>query len=999
MRTAFRFRPALALTASLAALVIAMPAAAQTTPADSTQDTTVAPTDDTQTVEDSGAIVVTGSRIRQAPGFDSPNPVVSIGADTIQESGTTNLTDFLSGYPALVGSSGSSANSGDRAGIGETGLNLLDLRNLGRARTLVLVDGRRHVAGVPGEQSVDINTIPSDLVSGIDVLTGGASAIYGADGVSGVVNFRMKQDFEGLSVRAQAGISDRGDAGQRLFSITAGKNFAGGRGNVALAYEYGADDQLMARNRRELSGTNPFVFVLNPNDPNDDPNLPDRIPLQNIRYGLSSPNGAVDIDGDYVPEFDGDGNIFDNGVDMGEGFVQGGSSTLVSRYYNDLFPKIERHVVNGLAHFDVSDGLTLFAEGKYANVRSFSLAQPTFEYGTFIEADNPYLPANIAAAIDPALGGVLVNRDYFDLGQRGEDIKRETLRFVGGARGELSEHLRYEASYVWGQTKVRSRYIGDIYNDRFFAAVDAVTDPATGRPTCRVNLDPAWTPNQPFESGRTVMDPTTFQPGQCLPINILGEGKSDPAAIAWITAPTTDYSTITQEVASASFSGDTGGFFNLPGGPVGFALGAEYRRESSSFNPDPIEQQGLTYTNVLSPTKGSFNVKEAFGEVSLPIVKDVTLLRRLEVGGAVRFSDYSTIGNTFTWKVNGTWSPVEDITFRGTYSVAIRAPNISELYSGLGQTFEFFNDPCLPANLNNGTSSRATNCSTLLTSLGANPATYDDTRTFNIPGMQGGNPNLTEEKAKTWTAGVVLTPSFIRGLTLSADWYDIRLNNAINTVDAQQLAELCVDQPDLNNVFCNAIVRQNGAGGPNVAAGNIIGFTKTPQNVAEFRTSGLELNLNWRIRTDNLGTFNLKVQGNYLDKLSFVGTPGADPTDSRGVAFAPKYQVNADLTWHSGPLTLNYGVLWFDKTLRYSNLTVAGDPDYVAPEYLYYKAHFTHDIYASVDVGDKFQLYGGVNNLFDQKPDIATTGLGGYPVDYRGRFLFVGAKVKLPKLF
>lgn len=996
------------LTTSLlsATLVGLSPVAAQTsTTADARNpvaDQTATPqtqqTEQAAAAEGQPEIVVTGSRIPR-PDFSSPSPILSLGSDTLQQSGNTNLTAVLTGYPALVGSGGSNINSGDRAGIGETGLNLLDLRNLGRQRTLVLIDGRRHVASVPGEQSVDINTIPTDLVEGVDILTGGASAIYGADGVSGVVNFRLKQNFEGVTGHAQAGISSRGDAGQRLLGITVGKNFAEGRGNLAIAYEYGADDRLRATDRKALTGTNPYVFVRNPDDPNDDPNIPDRIPVQDIRYGLSSAAGAVDIDGDYVPEFDGYGQPYDNGIDYGEGYVKGGSSTPVSRYLNDQFPKIDRHIVNVLGHFDVSDALTIYGEGKYANVRSFSSAQPTFEYGTFIEADNPYLPANIAAAIDPALGGVLVNRDNFDQGPRGEAVKRETYRFVGGIKGDISESFHYDLSYVYGKTKVRSRYIGDVYNDRFFAAVDAVRDPATGQITCRVNLQPGWTPNQPFESGRTVIDPTTFQPGQCKPINILGEGLSDPASIAWITAPTTDHSSISQQVVSGSVTGDTRQLFSLPGGPVGFAIGGEYRKEKSSFDPDPIEEQGLTYTNKLAPTKGSFHVKEVFGELNAPIVKDEPFLHNLELGAAIRYSDYSTIGTTTTWKVDGMYAPIRDITLRGTYSVAIRAPNVGELFGGASQTFEFFNnDPCLPDNLNNGTQYRAANCATLLTGLGANPTTYTDNRSFNVAGTQSGNPDLKEERAKTWTAGVVLEPRFLPGLTVSADWYDIRLRNAINQVSAIQLAELCVDQPNLNNQFCNAIVRQNGPG-TNVAAGNVIGFSVLPRNVAAFRTAGLDLNVNWRLRTAHLGTFNLKAFANYLDKLSFVGTPGADPTDSRGVgaSFAPKYQATVDLTWSSGPVTLNYGLSWFDKTLRASRLIVAGDPDYYSPKYLYYKERWVHDIYASVNVNSRFQFYGGVNNLFDQQPDIASTGLGGYPVDFKGRYFFAGARVTLPK--
>lgn len=944
-----------------------------------------APSGDTSGKND---IVVTGSRIRR-PDFASPSPIVSLGSETIQESGTTNLTDFLSGYPALVGSSTAGQNAGDNAGIGSTGINLLNLRNLGTQRTLVLIDGRRQVAGVPGEQAVDINTIPNDLVEGIDVLTGGASAIYGADGVTGVVNFRLKQNFEGISARAQAGTSSHGDAGQRLLDLTVGTNFAGGRGNIAFAYEHGEEDRLQAKDRKRLREGNLQSFVPNPNDPNDDPNLPDYVPLRDIRYDASAPNGAIDTTFDGYPEFTGSGAVWDPGTYLGNGLTQGGSATSVASYGNDLLPQVHRDIFNFIGHYDVSDKLTLFAEGKYADVTSISYAQPTFDYYIFVPADNPYLPANVRAAIDPDIGGVLVNRDNFDLGQRGENIRRQTYRGVIGARGDISDSFHYELSYVYGKTKVRSRYLGDINNDRFFAAVDAVTDPATGQITCRANLDASWEPNQPYSS-RTATPVTTFSQGQCVPLNLFSTTQS-AEAINFITAPTTDYSSIEQQVISGSISGDFRQLFELPGGPIGFAIGGEYRQEKSSFNPDPIEQQGLTYTNVLSPTRGKFHVTEFFGELNAPIVKNRPFFHDLELGAAIRFSDYSTIGRTTTWKVDGMWAPVKDITFRGTYSVAIRAPNIGELFGGSSQTYEFFNDPCSTQNLNNGTSYRAANCRALLTGLGADASTFTDPRSVNIAGLQGGNANLQEEEAKTWTAGIVLAPSFLPGFTASFDWYNINLENAINTVDPQQLAELCVDQPSLDNQFCSSITRQNG--GTN--AGLITGFTVQPQNVAAFKTAGLDINLNYRLRTAKLGTFNLKLVGGYLDKLNFVGTPGADPTDERGTAYAPKYQATADLTWSLGKVTLNYGLSWFDKTLRASRLTVAGDPDYYAPEYLYYKARWQHDFYASVDVNQSFQLYGGVNNLFGQKPDV---GSNSYPISSVGRYMFVGVRARMPRL-
>ena len=437
-------------------------------------------------------------------------------------------------------------------------------------------------------------------------------------------------------------------------------------------------------------------------------------------------------------------------------------------------------------------------------------------------------------------------------------------------------------------------------------------------------------------------------------------------------------------------SGDLGSLFTLPGGDVGFAVGAEYRKEKSRFTPDPIAARGLTFTNALAVDEGRFNVKEVFGELRIPILADRPFAHRLEIGGAARYSDYSTIGSTTTWKVDGSYAPVRDITFNGTYSKAVRAPNIGELFAGQSQTFEFITDPCNFNQIQNGSAFRAENCQALLTSLGVDdPSSFRDERSSNIPGFQGGNPDLSEEEATTWTAGAVLQPRFVPGLTVRADWYDIELKNAVNFVEPEQLAELCVDQASLDNSFCDSIDRQNG--GEN--AGIITGFRVGPQNVARFATAGLDVNVNYRLRTDSLGTFNLNLLGNYLDKLEFIGTPGAPVTDSRGEAFAPKYQVNFDLTWQKGPVTLNYGLSWFDKTLRFTNQETEGNPDIVAPEYLYYKERWTHDLYGSIDVNDDFQFYGGVNNIFGQKPDI---GANTYPVSSVGRFFYAGARVKIP---
>lgn len=979
----FGGRAGLRVAASTLALIAALPVAAQAQ--QTTNDTNAAP--QAEPAAESTDIIVTGSRIRR-PDYETASPVVSLGAQTLQQAGTNNVTDFLQGIPALVGSSTSRNNSGDRAGIGATGLNLVNLRNLGSDRTLVLIDGRRQVSSLPGSQSVDINTIPSDLIERIDILTGGASAIYGADGVTGVVNFVMKNNFQGITARAQADVSKYGDAGQRLFDITAGHNFADGRGNVALAYEYADSDRLRTVDRAALIGTTRTGFYRNPNYVAGQAGSYYVIPQNGVSYGQTSRAGAVDVDFDGIPDFVGTGRVYNNGISIPGGYTRNSDDTLVADYGNDLLPSSKRHVVNAFAHYTVSDKLTLFAEGKYANTKSYSLGQPSFDYYLFVPQDNPYIPAPIRSAIDPANGGVLVTRDDFDLGQRGENIKRETYRSVVGARGDLSPSLHYELSYVFGQTDITNRFVNDIYSDRFYAALDAVRNPANGQITCRVNLDPSWTPDQPYASTRAVLSPTTFKPGECQPINLFGEGVSSQAGLDFIRASTTERSRLTQNVVSGSISGDTRDLFTLPSGEgIGFSLGAEYRKETSRFTPDSLEQQGLTFSNKLLPTRGSYDVKEVFGEIDIPLLKDRPFFQTLDVAGALRFSDYSSIGHTTTWKGDLTWAPIRDVRFRGTVSKAVRAPNIGELYSSSSQTFAFFDDPCIVANRSLGKSTRAANCQAILSAAGLTPAqiaSYDDPRTVNISGTSGGNPNLAPEEARTWTAGVVLQPSFLRGFQLSLDWYDIKLKNAINTVDPQQLAELCVDQATINNPFCSTIQRQQGTG-------LINGFSVSPQNVAAFRTAGLDANLNYSFSIDKIGAFNIRVIASYLNKLSFVGTPGAEATDNRGQPYMPKFQAFTNVTYSTGKFSFNYSLSWWDKTERYTKDRLAGNPNYVAPQYAFFKERWVHNIYASVDVNQRFQLYGGVTNLFNQKPDL---GALLYPTDWTGQSGFAGARVK-----
>lgn len=943
-------------------------------------------------------IVVTGTRIAR-PEFSFPNPVQAYTSETIQQAGTTNLTDFLIDSPALRGSTNNTDVAGSNLGTALfVGVNLLDLRYLGEERTLTLVNGRRHIAGYPGIASVDINTIPVDLIDRVDILTGGTSAIYGADGVSGVVNFVLKRDFEGLSIRGQGSISERGDSGNRFISAVFGRNFADDRGNIAVAYEFNELDRFSQRKRLGYGMTGPtFRFVRNPADFPDDPNVADLVPLSGLRWADSSPGGAVDLDGDFSPDFTGEGDPYDVGTYVrGSPFTIGGDSTPQDSYFGDYTPYSKRHIFNAFGSFEVNPALRFFGEGKYVKASGHTLAQPTFDFFTYLAPDNAFLIERYGEEnIDPGFGAYVAGRDNFDFGIRRYSTDRDTYRAVFGADGQITPDLRYELSYTFGQVDATATSENDRYMDRYFAALDAVVDPVTGQVTCRINL-PGETMIQGFsvspEFFDGVMAPVTFQPGQCVPLNILGSGAPSAAALDWVFVDHTDEARIRQHVLSGYLAGDTDSFLRLPGGPIGFAAGAEYRKESSRSVPDQITQDGLLADySTTAPERGSFNVKELFGEINLPLLADLPFAKTLSVGGAYRLSDYTTVGTTKTWSTNGVYAPVRDLTFRGTYSQAVRAPNVTELFAGQSGGFFFISDPCGIDQTTSGSQFRAANCAEALTAIGIDPNSFDPAndptspQNASIQGTVGGNRNLQEETAKTWTAGIVLRPSFIEGLNVAFDWYDIKLENAINTPSADELVDLCYDQPSLQNVYCDALSRST-------TSGYINDFQLGPENVASFDTEGLDVAFNYRFAPfSNFGSFNLKVNANYLHKLQFIATPGADVDDDRGEINIPKYSATGDLTWTKGPLTLNYGISWFSKTRRFAKEVTDANPDRVAPEYLWFKEYWNHEAQVAYAVNEKANLYLGVNNLFDTKGDV---GIAGYPNSAVGRFVYAGVRLK-----
>lgn len=976
-----------------AALLFAPLAQGQAAPAGQAaplEDTTAQDAAATPDADAGAEIVVTGSRIAR-PDYEAPNPIVSLNAADLRQSGNTNVTSFLQRVPALTNSVDSTRSAGNAQGdgaIGQAGLNLLDLRGLGTNRTLVLVNGRRHVASQYDTAAVDINAIPTDLISRVDVLTGAASAVYGADGVSGVVNFILRRDFEGLGARAQMGVSDRGDAANRFASIIGGRNFADGRGNVTLAYEYNAEQPLANDDRSSLRSPERVFFVNNRNYVPGQAGSFQKVPQRDNRYagGYFDGDGVLQPGGSYANIFKigdrffrGDGQPYSFGTyDATFDYTSGGDDTPVAGYIGDILPRTRRHAVNLLTHYDVSDAFKLSLEGKFvqASARTFSSYSGT--YGVPITLDNPFIPAPIlAAAQAEGLSSIAVNRNNFDLPRRGEDDRRRTWRGVVDATGRISDHASYDASYTYGRTDVRATKLNDRLPARSSQALDAIRDPATGQIVCRS---------------------VAARAAGCVPLNTFGTYVADPASFAYVYDDPASFARVDQHVANATLTGDFGQFFELPGGPVQFAAGGEYRRESSRFRPaqglidgayyspaDGIYDEPLT----LTPSSGRFDVWELFGELNVPLLKDSRFAHLLSVGAAGRYSDYSTIGSTNAYSFNAIYAPIADISFRGSYGRSVRAPNIAEVFRPRTGLSDFIEDPCYLTNRGQGTQFRAANCQALVARAGGNNAQFTQDRNpdanLNIVGIEQGNPDLDPEVARTWTAGVVLRPSFLPRLQIGVDWYDIRLRGAINRASPAQLAQLCVDLESTDNPYCAAISRRQGTG-------YINGYTVAPLNVAAFRTAGLEANVSYLIETARLGRFDLRLVGGYLDRLTLIPLPGAAEIDNRDQPFRPRFNAVFSPTWTIGRLTTSYNLRYQSGTRRFSRTETDGRADYVDPRYFRFKELWQHDVQASLDVDDRFSFYGGVNNLTGQKPDIGFET--NVPISPLGRFLYAGARLR-----
>lgn len=1046
----------LSATALAGSLVIAPVAVAQTTPvAAPAQDdagTQTAPVqDDTAgTDADSGAIVVTGSRIRR-PNLDSGAPITTVSGAEFFQTGKISVGDILNELPQLATTFSQQQST---RFLGTRGLNLIDLRNLGTQRTLVLVNGRRHVAGdvLNSGVSPDINTLPTDLIESVDVITGYGSAVYGSDAIAGAVNFKLKQDFQGFQLRGQSGVSQYGDGGNQYVSALAGTNFGGGRGNIAVNLEYAHQGDYFASARPKLRRANGLVVVDSDIGASSDGN-PDRVYLRDIRsttislgglYNVASPTGACgrdttgaayncvyffQPDGTLVPQTGQRVGLAPNGSFLGGNGYSGREGQLAL-----LSPRLDRYSANILGHFDVSTAFVPFFEAKYVrSVAQGSQSGPFFAQGTTlgdpgtdlgnretIRLDNPYLTAQARAqvvALRTAAGAastdatrIAVRRNWLDFGIRDERITRETYRGVVGVRGDFNGDWNYELSANYGEHREKNKIISNVNIQRYLLGIDTTRN-ASGQIVCRSQIDPAAAVAYVQDADGNAANPALLAAdiAACQPINPFGSGTLSQAARNYVQVDSRASGKITQFVANGFVSGDLSQLFSLPGGAIGFSVGGEYRRETLKYELDDLTQQGYAFYNAIpSFNAPSFEVKEAFGEVLIPLLKDVPFFKELSVSGSGRISDYKgATGTVYSYGGQAIWRPIDDITIRGSYTRAIRAPNLTELYSAQGQNFAPApNDPCSARNLNAGSSNRTANCA-----AAGRPANYDFVYAQSLEILSGGNPNLTEEKSDNYTVGAVLAPRFVPGLSLTVDYFDITVNKVIASIDAQTILNNCYDSSDLNNPFCNLFTRAGAGGGPQgevafqVLEGSLLASTF---NFAKLKARGIDAEVAYR---HDFGPVTTGFRANYtrvLQRDDFT-----DPTDASfadrvmSEAGTPKDRLTANFDGTVGKFTFGYQFRWVGKQVfgaAENTYSVNGEdpqnPDYSDPRF--YSNVFYHDIRAEVAVNDAFAMYGGIDNLTNRFGPYGSTGIGASSdnigntglFDNKGRSFYVGFKAK-----
>jgi outer membrane receptor protein involved in Fe transport len=984
---------------------------------------------------DDQVVIVTGSRI-PTPNLKSISPVQVVTNTELKLTGTTNVENLLNQLPQVY------TNQSQGASNGASGTATVNLRDLGPPRTAVLVDGTRLPPADTATPAADLDQVPSALVDRVEVLTGGASSVYGSDAVAGVVNFIMKHDLEGVRIDAEYGFSQHGqqnpdniqakeraagdpvpggivDGFTKDITLAIGVNTPDGKGNVEAYIGYRSIDAVL-QSTRDFSECG--LETTNTSD-------------TQVCFGSSN-----NLSGKFVRvDIPGQSSFF--GSPTGLSPVAGPSFNFSP--YNYLQRPDERYEAGFFAHYDVNPHVQLYSSLMFSDNRTLAQIAPS---GLFqgipyqVNCSNPFLGA--AGVTDfctpaPASGNVtlFIGRRTPEVGPRIDDLEHIAYRINFGFRGEIADGWTYDAYAQYADTIYKEKYLNEVSIQKAQNALLAVTGPG-GVAVC-----------QGGQAG-------------CVPINIFTSGQLTPAMAGYIRSFGEKEGFATEQIVSGSITGDLGKYgLQSPAAStgVGVAFGAEYRREEISVTPDEEFQTGdlAGQGGQTTAVQGAFDVKEVFAEIRVPLADHQPGFYNLQMDAGYRYSDYSNIGGTNTYKVGGEWAPIPDVQFRGSYNRAVRAPNTVELFSS--PAFKLFGDtdPCA------GAHPHATQAACALQGVLPNAGGGVGANGANAYGfvlqcpvsqctqLTNGNPTLGPETADTYTVGAVFTPTFFRGFSASVDYFNIDVENLIASFGASTILQECVSQAATatGQFFCNLIHRDpvtnvifggsqlQGTGTNVFGNGSISNFNT---NTGFVKTSGIDFEAayNTRFRDWNMpdwGSLGFDFTGTYtlnfidspskkigsFDCAGFFGTTCSNSIVNGEVGGPiPKWRHKFRVTWGTPWDNLSLSLQWryisavlpdFDSSnplLRGAPANVCGHgfsgagcgdpPDHIpAINYI--------DLGAIWRVKDGVTLRAGVNNVFDKDPPIVdqiNIGLSSPPVgnantfpgvyDTLGRVFFIG---------
>tara|TARA_R110001592_G_scaffold363043_1_gene679686 strand:+ start:171593 stop:174484 length:2892 start_codon:yes stop_codon:yes gene_type:complete len=924
-------------------------------------------------------VIVTGSRIQRL-NLVSASPVTQVDAEDLLFTGTTRVEDLVKNLPQVYSYSNSTQQNG------ATGTATLNLRNLGDERTLTLINGRRMPAGSPvsGGQGADINQIPGALIKRVEVLTGGASATYGSDAVAGVVNFIMVDDFEGVKLDYQySGYSHDNDSSRWQnvvegagypapsgnttdgemddLSLIIGGNFENGRGNATAYATYRKIKPIWARDR-DYSACS----------------LSDNV--DDCAGSSTTPQGRF-----IAP--DGE-NYQNNGNQFGplEDFYNFGALNYLQR-------PDKRYTLGSFSHYDINEHVEAYTELMYMNDQSTSQIAPS---GTFFNNSN--IPCNNAFLSDQQFDVIctqqglnvddvsetLVGRRNVEGGNRRQETEYNTFRGVFGLRGDINDTWRYDGYFMYARVDYSDTYENDLNVNNIQRALEAVVDPDTGDIVCASALngvDGACVPYNVFEAGAVTQEMTDY-----LAIPLYQDGQTE------------------QTVASLYFEGDLGDYgIKMPWANDGIAvvIGAEYRKESLETKPDLGYQQGLGagQGGATQPTSGDYTVKEGFIEASIPLVEGKDWAEQIVLDGGYRYSDYDYGETTDTYGIRVAWAINQQVKVRASYQRAVRGPNVQELFLPQGlNLFDMTQDPCtngVPGGVSVGGYTQAQCAQSGLTAAQWGNDLDSAAGQYNF--LQGGNENLAPEKSDTYSYGVVLTPDFVEGLTLTIDYYDIKIEDGINNLSPEFVLTECLDG---NTAQCDSVKRNASRGdlwiGSNTqTSGQIIALN---ENLSVEQVKGYDVVATYDFDIGSWGSMSLNNVLSYVDSWDQQELSNAPKEECAGVFGGvcgfptPDWRNNFRATWTT-PWDVTASAAW-----RYIS-----EVDEIDDTRSLKEANYL-DVSAIWDINEWASVRGGINNVTDKAPPIVGSNQSGASIygaantfpgmyDSLGRYWFVGASL------